>query len=127
MESLEKSYKCGFLITRIKLNKGTILEALEFKSELDEEILKGNHNIIIDLGSCDLLDSTFIGVLVVTWRKLKSLGGKLKLVKPGYFTKSVFHLTGTIELFETYESIEEALSSFVTPIQEYSNGNIKTA
>jgi anti-anti-sigma factor len=127
MEALEKSYQCGFLITRIKLKKATIVEALEFKSELDEEILKGNHNIIIDLGSCDFLDSTFIGVLVVTWRKLKSLGGKLKLVKPGYFTKSVFHLTGTIELFETYESIEEALSSFVTPIQEYSNGNIKTA
>lgn len=127
MEALEKSHQCGFLITKIKFKKATILEALEFKSELDEEILKGNHNVIIDLGSCDFLDSTFIGVLVVTWKKLKSLGGKLKLVKPGCFTKSVFHLTGTIEIFETYESVEEALSSFVTPIQEYNTGNIKTA
>ena len=126
MEALEKSFKCGFLITKIKLKKATILEALEFKSELDEEILKGNHNIIIDLGACEFFDSTFIGVLVVTWKKLKSLGGKLKLVKPGYFTKSVFHLTGTIELFETYESIDEALSSFASPIQEYNTGNIKT-
>ena len=127
MEALEKSFECGFLITKIKLKKATILEALEFKSELDEEILKGNHNIIIDLGACDFLDSTFIGVLVVTWKKLKALGGKLKLVKPGSFTKSVFHLTGTIELFESYDSVEEALSSFVTPIQEYSTRNIKTA
>ena len=126
MEALEKSFECGFLITKLKLKKATILEALEFKSELDEEILKGNHNIIIDLGSCEFLDSTFIGVLVVTWKKLKTAGGKLKLVKPGNFTKSVFHLTGTIELFETYESREEALSSFVTPIQEYSTRNIKT-
>ena len=127
MKELEKSYQCGFLITKLKLKKATIIEALEFKSELDEEIFKGNHNIIIDLSACEFLDSTFIGVLVVTWKKLKSLGGKLKLVKPGYFTKSVFHLTGTIELFETYESIDEALSSFVTPIEEYSTGNIKTA
>jgi len=127
MEALEKSFECGFLITKIKLKKATILEALEFKSELDEEILKGNHNIIIDLGACDFLDSTFIGVLVVTWKKLKALGGKLKLVKPGSFTKSVFHLTGTIELFESYDSVEEALSSFVTPIQEYGSGNVKTA
>ena len=127
MEALEKSFECGFLITKIKLKKATILEALEFKSELDEEILKGNHNIIIDLGACDFLDSTFIGVLVVTWKKLKTLGGKLKIVKPGSFTKSVFHLTGTIELFESYNSVEEALSSFVTPIQEYGTGNIKTA
>ncbi len=127
MEALEKSFECGFLITKLKLKKATILEALEFKSELDEEILKGNHNIIIDLGSCEFLDSTFIGVLVVTWKKLKTVGGKLKLVKPGNFTKSVFYLTGTIELFETYESLEEALSSFVTPIQDYSTKNIKTA
>ena len=127
MEALEKSFECGFLITKIKLKKATILEALEFKSELDKEILKGNHNIIIDLGTCDFLDSTFIGVLVVTWKKLKALGGKLKLVKPGSFTKSVFYLTGTIELFESYDSVEEALSSFVTPIQEYGPGNVKTA
>jgi len=127
MEQLEKSHQCGFLVTKIKLKKATILEALEFKSELDKEILNGNHNIVIDLKACDFLDSTFIGVLVVTWKKLKSVGGKLKLVKAGRFTKSVFHLTGTIEIFETYESVEEALSSFVTPIQEYSNRNIKTA
>jgi hypothetical protein len=58
-------------------------------------------------------------VLVVTWKKLKAKGGKLKLVKPGNFAKSVFHLTGTIEIFETYESVEEALSSFITPIEDY--------
>lgn len=127
MKALEKTTKFGFLITKINIKKATILDALEFKSELDEEIQDGNHNIIIDLSACEFLDSTFIGVLVVTWKKLKSLGGKLKLVKPGYFTKSVFHLTGTIELFETYESVEEALSSFVTPIQEYGSGKIKIA
>ncbi len=127
MEALEKSFECGFLITKINLKKATILEALEFKSELDDEILSGKHNIIIDMGTCEFLDSTFIGVLVVTWKKLKALGGKLKLVKPGYFTKSVFHLTGTIELFETYESVDEALSSFGTPIQQYGNNKIGTA
>ncbi len=120
MKELEKNYHCGFLIVSIHLKKATILEALDFKSEIDEEIQKGQHNVIVNLSECEFLDSTFIGVLVVTWKKLKAKGGKLKLVKPGYFTKSVFHLTGTIEIFETYESVEEALSSFVTPIEDYS-------
>jgi anti-anti-sigma factor len=120
MKELEKNYHCGFLIASIRLKKATILEALDFKSEIDEEIQKGQHNIIVNLSECEFLDSTFIGVLVVTWKKLKAKGGKLKLVKPGYFTKSVFHLTGTIEIFETYESVDEALSSFVTPIEDYS-------
>lgn len=120
MKELEKIYHCGFLIANIHLKKATILEALDFKSEIDEEIQNGQHNIIVNLSECEFLDSTFIGVLVVTWKKLKAKGGKLKLVKPGYFTKSVFYLTGTIEIFETYESVDEALGSFVTPIEDYS-------
>jgi anti-anti-sigma factor len=119
MKELEKNYQCGFLIAKLHLKKGTILEALDFKSEIDEEIVQGQHNIVIDLSECELLDSTFIGVLVVTWKKLKSKGGKLKLVKPGYFAKSVFYLSGAIEIFETYETVEEALSSFITPIEGY--------
>ncbi|MBT8380497.1 MAG: STAS domain-containing protein [Ignavibacteria bacterium] len=119
MKELEKKYHCGFLIANVHLKKATILEALDFKSEIDKEIEKGQHNVVVNLSSCEFLDSTFIGVLVVTWKKLKARGGKLKLVKPGNFAKSVFHLTGAIEIFETYESIEEALSSFVTPIEDY--------
>jgi anti-anti-sigma factor len=119
MKELEKSYHCGFLIASIHLKKATILEALDFKSEIDDEIQNGQHNIVVNLSECEFLDSTFIGVLVVTWKKVKAKGGKLKLVKPGNFAKSVFHLTGTIEIFETYESIDEALSSFITPIEDY--------
>ena len=126
MKELEKRYHCGFLIATIHLKKATILEALDFKSEIDKEIQRGQHNVVVNLSECEFIDSTFIGVLVVTWKKLKSKGGKLKLVKPGYFVKSVFHLTGTIELFENYESVEEALSSFVTPIEHYEvDPNIK--
>jgi len=126
MKELEKTYHCGFLIASIHLKKATILEALDFKSEIDEEIQQGQHNIVVNLSECEFLDSTFIGVLVVTWKKLKSKGGKLKLVKPGYFAKSVFYLSGTIEIFETYESVQEALSSFVTPIEDYElNSNLK--
>jgi anti-anti-sigma factor len=126
MNELDKKYHCGFLIASVHLKKATIIEALDFKSEIDKEIEKGQHNIVVNLSNCEFLDSTFIGVLVVTWKKLKAKGGKLKLVKPGYFAKSVFHLTGTIEIFETYESTEEALSSFVTPIEDYEmNTNLK--
>jgi anti-anti-sigma factor len=119
MNEFEKIHECGFLIEKVNLTKATIIEALEFKNILDEDIRGGNHNIIIDLSKCEFLDSTFIGVLVVIWRKLKAEGGKLKLVKPGYFAQSVLHLSGAVENFESYGSVEEALSSFHIPIQDY--------
>jgi anti-anti-sigma factor len=121
MRDFEINIHCGYLIAKINVEKATILEALEFKCVMDEHIYNGNHNIIIDLENCEFLDSTFIGVLVVTWKKVKEKGGKLKLVKPGNFAQTVFHLTGTIEIFETYDSVEEALSSFTIPIEEYSS------
>jgi anti-sigma B factor antagonist/stage II sporulation protein AA (anti-sigma F factor antagonist) len=119
MKEFELKSHFGYLVATLNLKKATILEAIEFKSILDDEINKGQHNIIINLNDCELIDSTFIGVLVVTWKKLRARGGKLKLVKLRGFTHSVFHLTGTVEIFEQYETVEEALGSFITPIEEY--------
>ena len=95
----------------------TFYEAIEFKDLIDKEIENGNHNIIVSLDDCDQIDSTFLGVLVVIWRKLKAKGGNLKLVKLGRFNHSVLHLSGVIEVLEKYDSVEEALASFVNPIQ----------
>ena len=123
MKEFERIHECGFLIEKVNLTKASIIEAIEFKNILDQDIREGHNNIIIDLSMCQFIDSSFLGVLVVTWKKLKTQGGRLKLVKPGYFAQAVFHLTGAVEIFESYGSVEEALSSFVTPIQDYINKN----
>lgn len=123
MKNFSLSYQFGYLVASLKLNKATIMEAIDFKSILDEEIHKGQHNIIIDLNDCDYIDSTFIGVLVVTWKKLRSNGGSLKLVKLGNFVHSVFYLSGAVEIFDHYQTVEEAISSFHTPIEDYYTSN----
>ena len=107
------------LVEVVNLTRATLKEAEEFKLTLSQDIEEGARKIIVDISECEFIDSTFIGVLVVTWKKLKTEGGKLKLVKPGYFAQTVLHLTGTVENFESYGSVEEALSSFHTPIQDY--------
>ena len=112
---------CGYLISSIHMQKTTFQEAIEFKSLIDDEIDKGFYNIIISLNECEFIDSTFVGVLVVIWKKVRAKGGTLKLVKLGRFNHSVLHLTGAIEIFEKYDSIEEALASFITPIEQYTN------
>ena len=121
MSKFNFKHHCGYLITSIQMSKATFQEAIEFKSLVDEEIQKGFHNIIISLNECEFIDSTFVGVLVVIWKKVRAKGGTLKLVKLGKFNHSVLHLTGAIEIFEKYDSIEEALASFITPIEQYNN------
>jgi len=123
MRAIIEDFKTLFVndlaIEIVNLSRATYKEASQLKKNLDDLIKDNQKKIIVDISQCEFIDSTFIGVLVVTWRKLKAEGGKLKLVKPGYFAQSVLHLSGAVENFESYGSVEEALSSFHIPIQDY--------
>jgi anti-anti-sigma factor len=121
LKNFEFRHHRGFLITSINLEKATFQEAIEFKSMLDEEIDQGYSNIIISLNGCESFDSAFIGVLVVIWKKVRLKGGSLKLVKLGTFDHSVLHLTGAIEIFEKYDSVQLALESFNTSVGQLSS------
>lgn len=116
MKEFEFRHHGDYLITSLNIEKATFQEAIEFKSLIDEKIDEGFNNIIISLNGCDTLDSAFIGVLVVIWRKVRSRGGSLKLVKMGKFEHSILHLTGAIEIFDKYDSIQQAIESFETPV-----------
>lgn len=127
LKNFEFRHHRGYLITSINLEKASFQEAIEFKSMIDDEIEQGFNNIIISLNDCESVDSAFIGVLVVIWKKVRTKGGSLKLVKLGTFDHSVLHLTGAIEIFERYDSIQQALDSFNSPIEQLSNSVSKTS
>ncbi len=111
MLDFERQMAYGFVIEKVNLSRATIKEAQEFKLLLDEDILRGHTIIIVDLSNCEFMDSTFIGVLVVTFKKLVKLGGTLKIVKPGLFANSILNYTGSIEVFEIFDTLNEALAS----------------
>lgn len=112
MADFERKVFDGYLVEIVNISRATAKEAKEFKQILDEDILYGHHNLIVDLSKVEYMDSTFIGVMVVTYKKLRGRGGQMKLVKPGLFTNSLLNYTGTIELFDSFESLEEAVKSF---------------
>jgi len=111
MEEFQRQVANGFIIERVNLTQATISEAGRFKKHLETDISLGYNIIIIDLSNCNSLDSAFIGVMVVTLKQLMRMGGSIKIVKPGMFSKSLLNLTGTIEIFELYETLDCAISS----------------
>jgi anti-anti-sigma factor len=124
LNNFEIKHHFGHLIASVNLEKATFQEAIEFKSLIDEEIDLGFLNIIISLNGCESFDSAFIGVLVVIWKKVRTKGGSLKLVKLGKFDHSVLHLTGAIEILEKYDSIQEALESNNVPIEHLNTSEL---
>jgi len=112
VENFYLALRSDVLVIGVNPLRATINEAAEIKNLLEERIVLGDSKILVDLSQCTQLDSTFIGVLVLTQKKLLDKGGELKIVNPLDPAKELFYLTGIAKAFDTFEAAEEALKSF---------------
>ncbi|HAB51350.1 MAG: hypothetical protein A2315_06510 [Ignavibacteria bacterium RIFOXYB2_FULL_35_12] len=100
------------VIEVVNINRATFKEADEFKKLLDKDIDKGHFKIIVDLSNCTFMDSTFLSTIVTALKKVSKIGGNLKLVGVHSETQALLELTGTIKVFEIYETKDEAIKSY---------------
>lgn len=123
IQTLQKGYNFGFedftkevdgdvLIEKVNFSRATYKEAQEFKNRLLYDILTNNIKIIIDLSSCEYIDSTFLGALVVVLKKMAERSGELKYVIPQPSALYLFKITGLYGVLNLYRNKEEALESF---------------
>ena len=118
MTAFEKETGENVVTFTVNLSRATMNEANEFRKVIDNEIGENTNNIIIDLSSCEFIDSTFIGVLVITLKKLAALGRELRLVKPVLDMSSILEVTDILHIFNVYNSKAEAIENFrfATPV-----------
>jgi anti-sigma B factor antagonist len=72
----------------------------------------GKHNIVVDLGSVEYIDSTGLGILVICFTSLKKQGGALKLVNPNKRNVELLLLTKLHTVFEVFTEVQDAVNSF---------------
>ena len=117
MGDITKEIRAEVIIYRVNPLKVTVNEADELRNLLDEQITIGYSKIVVDLSQCTYLDTTFIGVLVVTHKKLLAMGGKLIIINPLDPAKRLFHLSGISKVLNTLEAAEDAVKSFTNRIK----------
>jgi anti-anti-sigma factor len=100
------------LLEVVNLTRATLKEAEEFKLILTADIESGWRKIVIDLTDCEFIDSTFLGALVVSLKKVTALGGDLRLIGFQPAVHSMFELTRMYRVFEAFKDREEAIKSF---------------
>ena len=100
------------VIITVSLKRATLAEAEEFKELLVNEIQRGIKKIVVDLSNCEFIDSTFLGALVVSLKKLTATNGDLRLVGFQPAVHSMFELTRMYRVFESFKSKDEAVASF---------------
>jgi len=100
------------IVISVNLKRATLVEAEEFKQVLVNDIQRGFKKIVVDLSTCEFIDSTFLGSLVVSLKKLTGLGGDLRLVGFQPAVHSMFELTRMYRVFESFKSADDAVQSF---------------
>jgi anti-anti-sigma factor len=100
------------VIEIVNMTRATLKEAIDFKTILTSEIDTGCRKMIIDLSGCEYMDSTFLGTVVVALKKIANVNGNLVLIYPKTFAYDMLHVTGSMKLFEVFESMDQALQYF---------------
>ncbi|STO31987.1 Anti-anti-sigma-B factor [Fusobacterium necrogenes] len=67
---------------------------------------------IIDFEEVTHINSLAMGILRGKLKVVKEMGGDIKLIKLNEHIKTIFEMIGLDEIFEIYETEEEAVNSF---------------
>ncbi|MDR3666112.1 MAG: STAS domain-containing protein [Ignavibacteriaceae bacterium] len=100
------------LVEVVDIARATLYEAHELTEILSKDIEAGWRNIVIDLSECDFIDSTYLGAIVISLKKINDLGGQLRLVGLQPEVIEMFRLTKMNKIFKIFENREDALDSF---------------
>ncbi len=99
-------------VVHVFLNRATLAKAILFKDFVTNVIAQGTIKIVVDLGICEYVDSTFLGAMVAVLKKANSLGGDLRLVYNKEMPSLVFVLTRMDKVFKVFTNLDDAVESF---------------
>ena len=87
-------------------------ETDELQKALLDEAARGNQRLVLNLGECEALNSTALGVLMRGYANYKGRGGEIKLCGLGKRIKDLFTMTKLIMVFDHHETEDEAIAAF---------------
>ncbi len=93
-----------------KLMGGPETQAIHTK--VKELVEGGVLKVVIDLAKVKWMNSSGLGAVMGSMTTLKNADGELKLARVTEKVKSLFMITKLITIFDTYDSVDEAVSSF---------------
>lgn len=95
--------------------KGTITLGggdVTMRDRIKELLGQDRKKIVIDLGEVSFMDSTGLGELVAAYTTARHQQATLKLANLTRKIKDLLSITQLAAVFETYESLDEAIASF---------------
>ncbi len=99
------------------------IEVIDVQGEIDmhtaprlRELLidlvsRGSYQLVVNLDKVGFLDSTGLGVLVGSLKRVRAHDGSLDLVCTQQRILKIFRITGLTEVFGIYETVDQAVAA----------------
>ena len=88
-----------------------VYSAPQLRERVIQLLADGIRHVIADLRDVDFVDSTGLGVLVGSLRRLREQDGSLTLVTDEGRIQRLLHLTGLVRVFVICQSVPHAITS----------------
>jgi anti-sigma B factor antagonist len=88
-----------------------VYTAPQLRERVIQLLADGAIHLIADLRDVDFLDSTGLGALVGSLRRVRTHDGSLLLVASSARIREIFTITGLINAFALYPSIPQAIAA----------------
>jgi anti-sigma B factor antagonist len=85
--------------------------APQFRERMAELIDAGKKQIVVDLSAATFIDSTALGVIVGSGKRLRPGRGAITVVCPDENIAKIFQLTGLHRVFSMHATREEAVGA----------------
>ncbi|MCH2174261.1 MAG: anti-sigma factor antagonist [Lentisphaeria bacterium] len=82
-----------------------------FRSEISD-VIKYEQSLVLNLSQLSFMDSSGLGAILSTLRRIESRGGKMVVCNMGSTVKSLFELVRMQKVIETFDSESSALAAF---------------
>jgi anti-sigma B factor antagonist len=114
---IEERVVSGVVVLDLK-GKVTLGEGDELlKEKVNSLVSQGHKKIVLNLAEVPYVDSAGLGEIVRTYTTVSRQGGSLKLLNLTKRISDLLSITKLLTVFETFESENEAVSSFATSAQ----------
>jgi anti-sigma B factor antagonist len=107
METVTAGADCAVLRLRGEVD---VYSAQQLRERVIQLLADGIRHVIADLREVDFLDSTGLGVLVGSLKRLREHDGSLRLVTGEGRIQQLLHLTGLVRVFALCQSVPEAIT-----------------
>jgi anti-sigma B factor antagonist len=86
----------------------------DYKRVIGQIVQEGHHRLILDLEQVTFLDSSALGLLLLTDQNFKLKQGSLGLVRPAGYVRQVLDLANLPKVIPVYESVDDAVNAVPT-------------